>query len=334
MKIEEPQIIGFKKEMEIWRRKKPDNPHIETIVEKGILKYIEDTRKKTAIAVRKTINHGINGKISIPRHISSPYDDTRPEYSDNSFNGSATDSSTEYAAASDSVAGIIINEARGFDLAKEVIAKRLAGSERLVRPITKKGNSFYYEFIDMIDGYSGTLASMLPGMSASEAYGQFSNGLCGLAALHAQKIQHGDFKPHQILLGEKGAKLGDYTYTRRSEDEVLGFENREVLTGTPIFLSASHYLYGEWWQNDVYAIGASLRYMHDASFKEMGMGPLMKNPRLIPVRFNDSRDTNIEFLYNKLINIRESNLTAGFACNALRLAILKKPVMCFLDKLT
>lgn len=113
--------------------------------------------------------------------------------------------------------------------------------------------------MDVAEG--GSLASRLErspeGLGADEARGLLTDVLCGLSALHAQGIAHGDIKPSNVLLTREGrAQLADLGVARQTSVATLtGLAG----AGTPAYMAPERFLGGAAdTRSDVFATGALL----------------------------------------------------------------------------
>jgi serine/threonine protein kinase len=340
-----PEEIRFTFADRLWKTEK-------CIVERGILEQISGTIKTTRQAVRKTI------RITADPYMETDSIHKRPFGKEStvtlnprrpapvSGNISPPDCSTSVNPERlEKNLILLANEARGFDLAKRLVLSGVPGSDRLIEPLyfecVKKG---YYP-VNLL------AASQRKNAEAGDIYWLFSQALSGLSAMHAAKLQHGDFKPQQIFLNDKGgAKLGDYSYTRREKQHAMeeplpdssiwsqeenewGMEGSEgfqiCAIGTPRYMSHIH-CYRDDWTNDAYNAGASLRHLHTGIYSEFGYKDLTKDPKINPVMFGDYRDGKLEALYEKMM-APSGQPTAAFACGTLRDIILKRTMMCYVE---
>lgn len=227
---------------------------------------------------------------------------------------------------------LFLAERRGFDNVRKIVDAGMWGSDRLVKPLYCQDNCFYYEFVG-VDGHSVTLRNAFTEMSADEVIYAFSESLQGVAALHNKSVIHGDFKPQNILMEPGGgAKLMDYGLSREYCDgnsfPGLDGHGEDRLVGTLLFSSANHYMddYKKW-GIDSYAVGVSLRYLHA---KNSIISPVMYQyicglPD--PKRYNDSRDSVLEAIADKLVAFGDEQITVAQACNAIRVELLGlKPI--------
>jgi serine/threonine protein kinase len=224
-------------------------------------------------------------------------------------------------------------EQRGFDLADLVIETGLAGSDRLVKPLVRDDdNQFFYELV----GAGKNLWDVRKQLKPDEYYFAFSEALQGVAALNTLEIIHGDFKAEQILMDDNGrAKLSDYATVRRFEDGNFFPGHKEGLVGTEEFLSTVHYFDKPKWCIDAYAVGAVLRDIHAGVYKVQNQGDFIKNEerKFKPIKFGNSKDTELESLISYLVSEDSEQVTAAFACNAMRMVLFGLPPLDFKEKL-
>jgi serine/threonine-protein kinase len=127
--------------------------------------------------------------------------------------------------------------------------------------------------MEHIDGTD--LATWLPGKSRRRVLDMMAQAGAGLAAAHAHSIVHGDFKPHNVLVGADGrVRVADFGLAR------LAHGTGEPTRGTP------HYMAPELWvgakasvASDVYAFCVTLAEALGAKLDDI-RGTLRAPPRL------------------------------------------------------